>query len=64
MPEQPIEIRIRIPNDLGLSPTQVADLKEKVRVEIVASTVPAHGFTVKTPQQVMIQLVDGPPVHN
>jgi hypothetical protein len=58
MPD-PIEIRIRIPDNLGLTPQQIAGLKQKVRVEIVASTVPPHGFTTQAPQQLMIHMVEG-----
>jgi len=42
-----------------LTPQQIADLKEKVRVEIVASTMPVYGLTVKTPQQIVALTVDG-----
>jgi hypothetical protein len=55
----PIEVRIHVPDDIGLTPQQIADLKEKVRVEIVASTMPVYGLTVKTPQQIVALTVDG-----
>jgi hypothetical protein len=55
----PIEIRIRVPNNLGLTAQQIADLKRKVRVEIVASTMPPHGFSVLTPQQIVLQWIEG-----
>jgi flagellar motor switch/type III secretory pathway protein FliN len=57
MPE-PIEIRIRVPESLGLTAQQIADLKQKVRVEIVASTLPVQGLRVATPQQIVAQCVD------
>jgi len=58
MPDQ-IEIRIRVPDNLGLTAQQIAELKQKVRVEIVTSTVPAHGIAMKTPHQIVIQMVNG-----
>jgi hypothetical protein len=59
MAPDPIEIRIRVPNNLGLTDQQIADLKQKVRVEIVASTLPAQGLTASTPQQIVVQMVEG-----
>ena len=59
MPE-PIKIYIRVPENIGLTANQIAALKEKVRVEIVTSTLPVGGITVKNPQQVVIQIVNGP----
>ena len=58
MAPDPIEIRIRVPKNLGLTDQQIADLKQKVRVEIVASTLPAQGLTARTAQQIVIQMVD------
>ncbi|HXN47481.1 MAG TPA: hypothetical protein VN893_12620 [Bryobacteraceae bacterium] len=55
-----IEIRIHVPGDLGLTEEQIAILKEKVRVEIVASTVPTHGLTPQAPQRIAIQMIDDP----
>jgi len=57
MPE-PIEVRIHVPDNLGLTEQQIAALKQKVRVEIVASTMPVRGLAVKTPQQIVIQMVE------
>jgi hypothetical protein len=58
MPQE-IEIRIHIPDDLGLTPQQIAELKQRVRIEIVASTLPAHGFTMHAPLQCVIHPVNG-----
>jgi hypothetical protein len=51
MPGQ-IEVRVHVPDNLGLTEQQLADLKQKVRVEIVAS------ITAKTEQQIVIEVVD------
>lgn len=51
MPD-PVEIRIHVPGDLGLTEEQITELKKKVRVDIVASVTP------KTEQQIVIQIVD------
>jgi hypothetical protein len=59
MPHHPIEVRLRVPDNLGLTEHQIAALKEKVRIEIVASTLPVHGLSMMTPQQVVITWVEG-----
>jgi hypothetical protein len=57
-PDDAIEIRVRVPKDLGLTEQQIAALKEKVRVEIVATTLPARGLAAQIPQRIVLQLVD------
>jgi hypothetical protein len=58
MMSEHIEIRVHVPSDLGLTADQIAILKEKVSVEIVASTLPSHGLTPQAPQRIAIQMVD------
>ncbi|MGB9455275.1 MAG: hypothetical protein WCB12_04490 [Bryobacteraceae bacterium] len=62
MPKR-IEIRVHVPGDLGLTKTQMASLKKKLKVEIVASTLPVQGLIAQTQQQVVIRAVDRPPVN-
>ena len=48
-----VEIRVQVPRSLGLTADQIRELKEKVRVEIVSTTI-----TGRMPQQVVAQMVD------
>jgi acetolactate synthase regulatory subunit len=48
-----VEIRVQVPRSLGLTDDQIRDLKEKVRVEIVSTTI-----TGRIPQQIVVQTVD------
>jgi hypothetical protein len=48
-----VEIRVRVPSDLGLTKEQIKALKERVKVEIVSTTI-----TGSTPQQVLTRVVD------
>lgn len=53
-----IEIHIHIPGDIGLTEEQIAALKGRLRVEIVASTLPLHGFMPQGLQQIVFKPVD------